>query len=94
MGKNVVSDLHLQNRPWIQRNLDLTNLYNNHVLAITSDFLQPGQIYSKMYGTEPRFNEILVITNTVYKPKRKIFLDITNKSQYIIKDEWQTDQQG
>ena len=31
-----------------------------------------------MYGTEPRYNEILVITNTIQKPERKIYLDITN----------------
>ena len=66
----------------------------NEVLGITNDFLQPGQNYSKMYGTEPRFNEILVITNTIHKRKRKIYLDITNKCQHVIKDECQTDQQG
>ena len=69
------------------------SLYNE-VLGITNDFLQPGQNYSKMYGTEPRFNEILVITNTVHKPKRKICLDITNKCHHVIKDKCQTDQQG
>ena len=52
-----------------------------------------------MYGTEPRFNEprfheILVITNTTHKRKRKIYLNITNKCQHVIKDESQTDQQG
>ena len=40
-----------------------------------------------MYGTEPRFNEI-------HERKRKIYLDITNKCQQVIKDECQTDQQG
>ena len=38
-----------------------------------------------MYGTEPRYNEILVITNIIRKPKRKINPDI--------KDECRTDQQ-
>ena len=33
----------------------------NEVLGIRNNFLQPGQNYSKMYGTEPRFYEILVI---------------------------------
>ena len=33
----------------------------NEVLDITNHFVQPGQNYSKMYGTEPRFHEILVI---------------------------------
>ena len=37
----------------------------NEVLGISKDFLQPGQNYSKMYGIEPRFHEILVITNTI-----------------------------
>ena len=34
-----------------------------------------------MYGTEPRYNEILVITSTIQKPKRNMYLDITNKGQ-------------
>ena len=34
-------------------------LYNK-VLGIKNDFHQPGQNYSKMYGTETRFNEIIV----------------------------------
>ena len=66
----------------------------NEVLGITNDLLQPGQNYNNMYGTEPRFNEILVITNRIHKRKRKIYLDITNKCQHVIKDECQTDQQG
>ena len=62
----------------IQWNLDLTNLYNE-ALCITNDFFRPGQNYSKMYSTEPRFNEILVITNTIPKRKHNIYLDIRNK---------------
>jgi len=47
--------------------------------------LGPGQSYSKMYGiepryNEPRYNEFLDITNIIRKPKRKIYLDITNYS--------------
>ena len=63
---------------YLQWNLDLTNLY------ITNDFLQPGKYYSKMYGTEPRFNEILLIitTNTIQNPNRKLYLDITNKCEH------------
>ena len=56
----------------------------NEVVGITSDFLQPGQNCSKMYGTEPRFKEILVITNTIQKRNRKIYLDITNKCEHVI----------
>ena len=76
------------NHPFIylQWNLDLMNLY------ITNDFLQPGKNYSKMYGTELRFhrspfNEILVIitTNTIQNPNRKIYHDVTNKCQHMIK---------
>ena len=47
-----------------------------------------------MYGTEPRFNEVLVITNTIHERKRKIYLDIANKCQHVIKHECQTHQQG
>ena len=61
---------------------------------MANDFLQPGQNYNKMYETGPRFNEILVITNTIQKSKRKIYLDIMNKCQHVIKDECQTDQPG
>ena len=55
----------------------------NEVLDITNDILSPGQSYSKMYGIETRYNEPLYneffdITNTIRKPKRKIYLDITN----------------
>ena len=62
-------------------------------------FSSAPQNYSKMYGTEPRnneprYNEILVITNTIQKPKRKIYLDITNKCQHVTKDEYETDEQG
>ena len=71
----------------------------NKVLGITKDFLQPGQNYSKVYGAEPlfnklRFNEILVITNTTHKRKRKIYLHVANNCEHVIKDECQTDQQG
>ena len=55
----------------------------NEVLDITNDTLRPSQNYSKMYGikpryNEPRYNEFLDITNIIRKPKRKIYLDITN----------------
>ena len=55
----------------------------NEVLDITNDILCPGQSYSKMYGrepryNEPRYNEFFDITNIIWKPKRKIYLDITN----------------
>ena len=40
-----------------------------------------------MYGTEPRCNEILLIitTNTIQNPNRKLYLDITNKCEHMIK---------
>ena len=50
----------------------------NEALDITNDILCPGQNYSKMYGIEPRYNEFFDITNIIRKPKRKIYLDITN----------------
>ena len=55
----------------------------NEVLGIKNDFHQPRQNYSKMYGTETRFAEIVVITNTIQKRKRKIYLDIRNKCQHV-----------
>ena len=57
----------------------------NEVLGIQNDFHQPGQNYSKMpgYGTETRFTEIIVITNTIQTRKRKMFRDITNKRQHV-----------
>ena len=64
------------------------------VFSVTNDFFQPGQNYSKMYETEPPFNEILVITNTIHICEGKIYLDIMNKCQRVIKDECQTDQRG
>ena len=55
----------------------------NEVLDVTNNILRPGQIYNKMYGIEPRyndprFNEFFDITNIIRKPKRNIYLDITN----------------
>ena len=57
----------------------------NEVLDITNGILHvcPCQSYSKMYGIEPRYNEprynkFFNITNIIRKPKRKIYLDITN----------------
>ena len=66
-------------------------LYND-VLGMTNDFLQPGQRYNKMYGTEPRFNEILVITNTI--KKRNVEYNLSTCDQKIAKDECETDQWG
>ena len=37
-----------------------------------------------MYGTELRYNEILVLTNTIQKPKRIIYPDISNKYQHTL----------
>ena len=55
----------------------------NEVLDITNDILCPSQSYSKMHGIEPRYkepryNEFFDIANIMRKPKRKIYLDITN----------------
>ena len=57
---------------------------------MTNDFLQPGQRYNKMYGTEPRFNEILVITNTI--KKRNVEYNLSTCDRKIAKDEYETDQ--
>ena len=53
----------------------------NEVPDLTNDFHQTGPNYSKIYRTEPRFNEILVITNTIQRPTREIYHDITNACQ-------------
>ena len=52
----------------------------NEVLDVTNEILRPGQSYSKMCGIKPRYNEFFDITNIIRKPKRKIYLDITNYS--------------
>ena len=59
----------------------------NEVLGLTSDILQPGKVILKC------MEQNLHITN-LEKPKRKIFLDITNKCQQVTKDACETDQQG
>ena len=60
----------------------------NEALDITNENLCPGQNYSKMYGIEPRYITNLNLTNSliytvmniIRKPKRKIYLNITNYS--------------
>ena len=53
--------------------------YNEiEVLGMTNYFFQPGQNYNKMYGTERRFNEILV-KNTIRKCNRKIFYNYSHE---------------
>ena len=37
-----------------------------------------------MYATEPRFNDILFITNTIHKRKVKIYLDITQADHPLL----------
>ena len=67
---------------------------HNEVLGITKDFLQPGQNYNKMYGTEPRCNEprfnneILVITNAIQKRKSKIYFDGYNEEMSTSDQRW------
>ena len=62
-------------------------LYNK-VLDIINDFLQPGQNYSKMYGTKPRYNEPRnPAYNRIQKPNHGKHLDIKNKCQHVTKDE-------
>ena len=75
----------------------------NEILGITNDILQPCQSYSKMKGTESRFNEprynkplhneILGIMNAIRKSKRKIYPDIMNRGHHGTKDECGTDHQ-
>jgi len=46
-----------------------------------NSILQSGQldVTEKLYGTEPRYNEILEITKTIQKPKRIIMYSDTKK---------------
>ena len=53
-------------------------LYWFNVLGISNDALQPDQSYCKMCGKEPRYNEILFVTN---------------KFQHVTKDKFEKDQQ-
>ena len=73
------------------------SLYDR-VLGVTNNIFQPGQSFSEMFGTEPRYNEpryneMLVIMNKIEKPKRKIYPNITSKCHQATKDECETDQQ-
>ena len=48
-----------------------------------NNIYRPGKSYSKMYGTEPRFNEprfnkLLDLTNRFRQPKLKIYLKVTS----------------
>ena len=63
---------------------------DNVTLRITNDTLQPGQNYSNMYGKEARYKKILVITNTMQKPKRIIYQNITSLCQHVTKGTKQT----
>ena len=63
--------------------VNTVELLFKEVLDETNDILRHGQIHSKMHGiepryNEPRYNEFFDITNIIRKPKRKIYLDITN----------------
>ena len=74
--------LALHTAKWQQNRSTVETRFNepvfNEVLDIMNDFLCPSQSYSKMHGIEPRYNEFFDIANIIRKPKRKIYLDITN----------------
>ena len=63
------------------------------MIVFKVDILQPDQSCSKMYGKQPRYLEILVISNTIQKPERVMHPGIMKKCQQV-KDEYETDQQG
>ena len=70
----------------------------NEVLDITNDILCPSQSYSEMHGiepgyNEPRYNEFFDTANIIRKPKRKIYLDITNYTRQKINAEQINSQQ-
>ena len=72
-------------------NEPLHNEESSYLLLELAGMSHPGQSYSKLYGKEPRYNEaqyneILVITKIIQKPKRIIYPDMTNKCQHATKD--------
>ena len=73
--------------PWFLQTMEprFNEPIYNEVLGIKNDFLQPGQNYNKMYGPEPLFNEILLIKDTIQKRNHKIYFDVTNKCEHVIK---------
>ena len=86
LSRENMKSLHVE-IPWFLQTVEprLNEPIYNEVIGITNDFLQPGQNYNKVYGTEPRFNEILVTKNTIQKRNHKIYFDITNKFEHVIK---------
>ena len=51
------------------------------VRGMTND-PQPSQNYRKMYGTEPRYKE-LVIRNTIQETSKRLYLDITLNGEAV-----------
>ena len=72
--------------------MSLPSLNKVITYLLTNDFLQPGQRYNKMYGTEPWFKEILFITNTIKKRNGKYNMSTCDRK--IAKGEYETDQWG
>ena len=72
---------------------------NKEFLRIKNDFLQLRQNYEKYIEQNlditnlDNFKVILVMTNTIQKRERKIYLGITSDRK-IAKNECETDQQG
>ena len=50
----------------------------NDLFVITNNIFRPGKSYSKMHGTEPRFNEHLDLMNRFRQLKPKIYLKFTS----------------
>ena len=67
----------------------------NEVLGMNKRFSSVWpKLQENVSKRAPKFKEILIITNTVQKRKRKIYLHITNKCQHLTKEECKTDQPG
>ena len=58
LSRENMKSLHVK-IPWFLQTVEprFNKPKYNEVLGITNDFLQPGQNYNKMYGTEPRYKE-------------------------------------
>ena len=80
----------------VQWNPAKTSPYLMKSQGITNYIFGPGKITVKCMEqrcNEPWYNEILVVTNTIQRPKVKICPDITNKCHHASEVEYKTDLQ-
>ena len=78
----------------------MTKTFVRQSLSATSGTLEPRcnkPLYTILFSpakiTVKCMGQNLDITNTIQKPKRIIYPDITNKCYHVTKDKYETDQQ-